>query len=161
SGPPSADVGVPANIEVFVRDSTAGLKVIDIDAGREMKLEPCPEGQKFKDTVPGAWYKIYAVVPPGQSYQGPSPLSPAPPITEFNARRNAEGSALHWKSDVADWVGCDVQWFRIFRGEADRAPTLLKEIYGRTVDGPGGLVESFLDTTATAGKSYAYQIQAV
>ncbi|HEV7404657.1 MAG TPA: hypothetical protein VGO11_17075, partial [Chthoniobacteraceae bacterium] len=57
AGPPPALVGVPADVEVFVRDTTAGLKVIDIDTGAEMKLAAAPGGQKFKDTIPGAWYR--------------------------------------------------------------------------------------------------------
>jgi hypothetical protein len=160
-GPPPAVAGVPADIEVFVRDTTAGLKIIDIDTGREMKLAPAPGGQTFKDVIPGAWYRIYAVVKPGESYQGPPPLKPAPAIAQLATTRDDSGVKLHWKTDVQDWVGCDVQSFRIYRGEGSEAPRLLKEIYGRKVEGPGGLVETFADGEMRAGKSCVYQVQAV
>lgn len=160
-GPPAANVGVPAEIEVVVRDRAAGLKVIDIDTGRELKLESCSEGQKFTDTVPGAWYRIYAVIQPGQTYQGPPPLKPAPAVLQVAATRQTEGVALKWKLDVTDWVGSDVQSIRIYRGEGDKPSQLLQEIYGRTTAGPGGLVESYVDTSAVAGTTYTYQVQAV
>jgi hypothetical protein len=153
--------GVPADIEVFIRDGAAGLSVVDIDTGQPLKLEACPDGQKFKDSIPGAWYKIYAVVKPGQAYQGPPPLKPAPAIAQLAAARGAGGSKLEWKADVQDWVGCDVQWFRVYRGEGSAEPKLLKEIYGRIPEGAGGLVTNFVDETAKAGTAYTYRIQAV
>ncbi len=161
AGPAPALAGVPADVEVFIRDTGAGLTVIDIDTGLEMKLSPAPDGQKFKDTIPGAWYRIYAVIKPGETYQGPPPLTAAPGATQLTAARADSGVRLQWKIDVQDWVGCDVQTFRIYRGEGSAAPKLLQEIYGRQVEGPGGLIDTFTDNEAGAGKSYAYQIQAV
>ncbi len=161
AGPPAANVGVPAEIEVLIRDSTAGLTVVDIDTGRVIKPEPCDAGHKFKDTVPGAWYRIYAVAQPGQKYQGPPPLAKAPGVNQVTAARASDGIQLQWKTDVPDWLGCEVQWYRIYRGEANVSPQLVKEIYGRTVDGGGGLVESYLDREAAPGRAYKYQVQAV
>lgn len=158
---PGAIKGVPAEIEVVVRDSAAGLRVLDIDTGQTMKLEPCPEGQKFKDSIQGAWYKIYAVVKPGQAYQGPPPLKPAPAIAQLTAARVGGGVKLDWKTDVQDWVGCDVQWYRVYRGDGAGEPKLLKEIYGRIPEGAGGLVCTFVDETAQAGAPYSYKVQAV
>jgi len=161
TGPPSATVGVPAEMEVIIRDTTPGLKVIDIDTGRELPLAPSAEGQKFTDTVPGAWYRIYAVVSPGQKYQGPPPLPAAPGIAQLAATRTPHGAELKWKTDVADWVGSDVQWYRIYRGEGSAAPMMVKELYGRSVEAGGGLIETFVDREVSGGKSYTYQVQAV
>ena len=47
--------------------------------------------QKFKDIIPGAWYRIYAVIKPGESYQGPPPLKPAPAIAQLTTRRAFAG----------------------------------------------------------------------
>lgn len=161
TGPPPALTGAPVDVEVFVRDTAAGLKVIDIDTGAEMKLTAATGGQKFKDTIPGAWYRIYAVIKPGETYHGPPPLKAAPAIAQCTVAFGTAGAHLQWKTGVQDWVGCDVQSFRIFRGEGSAPPTLLKEIYGHPVTGPGGLIDTFIDTETRAGAAFCYQVQAV
>jgi hypothetical protein len=157
------DKGRPNEVEILVRDRSDGLRVIEIDSGDDMTLARHKEGWTFRDTVPPSWYRIYAVVKPGQAYQGPPPLGPGPAVLAFAARRDpAEGAVvLNWKLPFEDWVGCDVQWYRIFRGEAGAESKLIEEIYGRVPEDAGGVVTEYRDRTAEAGKTYTYRVQII
>jgi len=157
----SANTGAANEVEIFVRETADGLRVIDTDTGKEMPLTKGADGYRFRDTLGASWYKIYAAVKAGQTYQGPKPLAPAPAIESLTAERANAGVKLAWKVAVPDWVGCDVQWYRILRGDGGAAPKQIAEIYGRIVRGAGGLITTYADGTAAAGTKYAYQVQAV
>ena len=158
-----ASVGQPNEITVLVRDRRAGLRVLDVDTGRELPLTATADGATFRDTLGAAWYGLYAVLAPGETWDGPGPLPPAPTIATLTAAREPGGAGvrLAWTLPFTDWVGCDLARYRVFRAEGDAAPAPLAEIEGRILTGSGGVVTTWIDTTAAAGKPYRYQLRSV
>jgi len=161
--PDQEDQGRDNEAEFVIREAGQIARVLDIDTGEEMKIARAEDGWRFCDVVPAAWYKIYAVVRKGQKFQGPGPLASAPAIEALKAERDAKTGAvvLSWKSPVDDWVGCDVQWYRIYRGQGEAETEFLAQIDGRITTGPGGLITQYTDASARAGAAYVYRIQAI
>jgi hypothetical protein len=157
------DKGLPNDVDILVRDRADGLRVIDIDTGEEPRLVRGDGGWHIRDTVGPAWYKIYAVVKNGTPYKGPAPLRAGPEVVGLTASRRKAGREvlLKWKLPFDDWVGCDVARYRIHRGAARAKPSLLADVEGRIMTGPGGVVTSYVDSTAEAGAEYVYRLQTV
>ena len=154
------NVGVDNSVEIVIRDATPGLRAVNIDTGKEMPLVRRGEGYVLSDTVPGAWYRLYAVLKPSQTWDGPGPLKPAPALKTLAAAAKPDGVQLTWTLPFDDWVGCDVAGYRVHRDDGGGI-RLLADIPGRILSGPGGVVTSYLDATAAPGRQYTYQVQAV
>ncbi|MCZ7645320.1 MAG: hypothetical protein M5U26_08550 [Planctomycetota bacterium] len=154
-------LGVDNEVELRVRDERDGLKALDLDTGEELKFAKAEGGWKLVTTVPAAWYKLIAILGPGESWKGAGPLPAAPAVTALEAAREGAGVKLSWKLPFDDWVGCDVERYELLRGEAGAEPAKLVEIDGRNMTGPGGVVTEYLDATAKAGTVYVYQLRAL
>lgn len=156
----SEDKGLPNPVDILVRDTSDGLRVLDLDTGQDAKILRKDDGWHILDTLEPAWYKMYAVLKKGENWEGPAPLPPGPEVKNLSAARDADGGAvrLTWQLPIEDWVGCDVARYRVYRAEGEQEPTLLADIPGRIFTGPGGLVNSYVDTTAERGKAYAYRV---
>jgi|GEM_PF-3493436 len=156
--------GLANDVDILIRDQRESLRVINIDTGKEVKLDRRSDGWHISDTLEPAWYRIYAVLSGDQSWSGSGgtgPLPAAPAVQNLKVARHAQGMRLSWRLPIDDWVGCDVQWYKVFRGGQGEQPTLLKQIYGRILNGPGGVVTEFIDETAKRDGRYTYQVQAI
>ena len=138
--------GVPNKVTFLVRDKSEGLKIIDIESGKEMKLTSTPDGQTFTDTLGPAFYGLYAVLKKGEAWKGPGPQPKGPAILNVKAARDAKagGVRVSWGLPFKDWVGCDVARYRVYRSEGSAAPAQIADIHGRIYRGGGGVVTSFV-----------------
>lgn len=136
---------VPNTVEILVRDPDEDLRVRNVETGEERRMKKTAEGGRFSDTLAPASYGLYAVLRAGRLWDGPPPLPSGPAVREVRAEPCVGGVRLAWKIDVPDWVGCDVQQVRIWRGDAPIRLEPLETIYAREVRGPGGLIETYLD----------------
>ncbi len=156
------DKALPNQVDLLIRDKAADLTVRNIETGETLDAVRKADGWHVADTIEPAWYRLYAVLKNGQTWPGPARAPAAPAIQDLKAApAEDKGVQLTWRVDVEDWVGCDLQWVRIYRGEEGAAPVLLAEIYGRPVSGPGGLVTAYTDRTSETGKRYTYRVQGV
>lgn len=156
-----AGEGRPNEVTVSIADGAEGLRVIDIDTGREVEARRTDAGWEFGDTIPAAWYRIYAVVPGGEDYDGPAPLPPGPDVENLRASRADGGVRLRWDLTFEDWVGCDLARYRIYRAAAGGDEKLLADIPGRIFEGPGGVVREYVDEDAEEGERHFYRVQTV
>jgi len=157
------DKGLPNEVDILIRDTQDGLRVIDIDTGEDVELVRRDDGWHIADTIEPAWYKIYAVLKKGETWDGPGPLAAGPEVLKLKAARNggAGGVKLTWELPLDDWLGCDVARYLIHRAEGDDKQALLADVPGRIFTGAGGVVTSYVDATARAGKSYVYTVSTV
>lgn len=160
--PERENKSMPLEVEIVVRDQTPGLRVRRLDTGAELPLTAAADGFRFTDTIEPAWYRLYAVLKPGEAWPGPPPLPAGPAVTALKAGRAKDGGVqLAWGLPFDDWVGCDVARYRIYRAEADGESALLADIEGRLCTGPGGVVDSWRDDSARPGIRYRYRIRTV
>ncbi len=153
--------GVANEVHLVIHDPRPDLRAINIDTGEPVKMTREKDGWHVRDTIEPAWYRLYAILGEGETWQGHGPLPAGPGIRDLSAERKAGGVHLSWKLPFDDWVGCDVQWYRLYRAAPGGKPDLLAEVYARELQGPGGLVTSYADTTAKPDGAYRYQVQAV
>jgi fibronectin type 3 domain-containing protein len=78
------------------------------------------------------------------------PAAPGPP-TLLSANPGSDGIALSWSAPASDG-GSPLTGFRIYRAVGNSTLTLLASV---------GLVDTYTDTTTTAGSSYTYAVSAV
>ena len=155
--------GLPNRIDILIRDHRDRVRVLNIDTGTAAETVRRDDGWHVIDTLEPAWYRLYAVLGPGEQWPGPGPLPPGPPVDGLEAAwdAGAEAVRLSWRLPFRDWVGCDVARYRIYRGEDGQQPDLLAEIEGRILTGPGGVVTSYLDLQTKAGSRCTYQVATV
>jgi len=154
------DQGVANPVEFLIRDDRKDLQAIDIDTGQTFGLESAENGWLLKDTLPAAWYRLYLITPKGTKSPY-TPLPAGPTVTDLHAHWNPHGHVeLSWKLPDEEWVGSDLQTYRIFRSEG-KDPGISWEISARPLQGAGGILTRYLDESAKTGKTYRYQVQAV